>query len=401
MVYFVLRSQYHAPLGHQLVTFKDNCLLTWFQNHWIGERDGPWRSCPDLPDILPARPIAEWEEEEFDLIMDQFESSIFGIQVYGFWAMWGAMKTLSTAPQSYEELCTFLSTIGYPEGELSIQNHALEAITNDDEIEIAWYLFDDRFLAQHPERVRFLLTEDWQLPTSATQQGHLLPSPLSRSLASTPEGEEGATYCALLSAMDGETIMDITGCYRFDNQRLPTLASHLCSHPVPMITEEWEGSNDRPHRYRKPSWPEELVLLRAFLFDHPGKTLGEVLQAADSEELFDRISNPRGISDFRCGNNETVLTGDANACQWDWQRYRAHRISSPPSNSAWESTQRSPLIQNSDHLVQIRFVVDSSYEGYRHCCTWAYLFFDDLWAGENAELAESILHYGRGWSVLA
>lgn len=400
MVYFVLRSQYHAPLGHRLVTFEDETLLSWFQSHWVGNNKGPWRTCPDIPDILPARPVAEWEEEEFNLIMDQYEMSTFGMDIYGFWAVWEAMQSHPTAPTSYEDLHSILSKIEYPEGDFSIQNHALEAVTDDDEIEIAWYFFDDWYLERHPERVQFLLRDHWELPGNASEEGASLPSDLSRPLHQELIAAAGTTYCALFSAVDGMTIMDITGCYRFDDGRLPDFADRLRDQDVPMITEEWQGADQRPHRFRKPAWPEELVLLRAFLFDHPDKSLGDALQASAADELYDRISSPRDISDFRCAGNETVLTGNPSACQWDWQRFRAHRISQPVQ-SPWESTNRAPLIQNSDHITQIRFTVDSSCDGISQCHTWGYLFFDDLWAAAHPALAESILHYGRGWSVLA
>ena len=51
-------------------------------------------------------------------------------------------------------------------GEIRYEPHALQVLTDDDEIELAYYIFDDHYLGEHPGRAAYLLHRDWKLPTT-------------------------------------------------------------------------------------------------------------------------------------------------------------------------------------------------------------------------------------------
>lgn len=401
MVYFVCRSQYEAPLGHRIVQFEDANVLSWFQNHWIG-KDDTWLSDPALQEHLPDDlPRSDWADADYQELYFQRTRTLFEGAVLGFNVIWDAMRRWGTPPVCDEYLETFLSTFQYPEGEMTFQPHAVQAITDDDQIDIAWYLFDDEFAQSHPERVAYLLHETWDLPTSlshATQSAPPVTSTL-RQLDIKAGPNEGTSYCVFLSATDGETLNDITGTYRFDGVRLPDFAQHLYTQSITLKTTKWD--------WLAPTWPEELVQLRAFLLTQPDKSLPELIGESDCETLHRYLSFPRGLLDFRYEEkNPSVFTGDQLACEEDWKRLCDFlKTRTEDLHSSWIRTEHPPLVQATPHFSQIRF--RNHYTTKKELSwsqewdqTWAYLFFDDLWAATHPELAESLLHYGGSWRTL-
>lgn len=400
MVHFVCRSQYEAPLGHRIVRFQEPDVLTWFQNHWIGNDEG-WLRDPSLRDHLPDDlPPSDWDDADYQELYYQRTLSLFGGKVMGFNAIWDAMRTWGSAPTDLEYLETFLSTFHYPEGEMTFHPHALQTITDDDQIDIAWYLFDDEFANAHPERISYLLHPTWDFPsTSSASEGSLLTTDSLRKLDIKPGLGKGATYCVFLSATDGETLNDITGTFRVDGVRLPEFSDHLCRQSVSLKTTKWD--------WLAPTWPEELIQLRAFLLSKPDKSLSEVIGEADCETLYRRLSFPRGLLDFRYEEkNPSVLTGNRQDCEDDWQRLREFlKTRTEEAHSSWRRTEHPPLVQATPHFTQVRFRSHYSTKkeltwSHQWNQTWACLFFDDLWAGAHPKIAESLLHYGGSWRLL-
>ena len=167
-VYFVLRSEYEAPLGHRVVEFCDESVLDWVQNHW------------------PNKELIKAIRRGDDEVPDRRMNEIFGFDVCGFYSVWEAMAAWGkTPPSTEEELAKFFRRIDYGEGELIAIDHAIQAYSDDDEIEICWYLFDRHFAQQFPERIAFLLQDDWRLPEEFSAEGLLLDVEKVRELNPT------------------------------------------------------------------------------------------------------------------------------------------------------------------------------------------------------------------------
>src|SRR5262249_28446828 len=135
----------------------------------------------------------------------------------------------------------------YVEGEILAAPHLLQVLTDDDEIQLAYYFFDDTYLARHGDRAALLLLDGWKLPAGHAAKG-LKPS--ERTTPLTPRGRgEGTTYVVIHGFWDSGNLYDLDGGYRIDGVRLPELARYLAR------TEPAEGE-----------WPRDLALLKAELF---------------------------------------------------------------------------------------------------------------------------------------
>src|SRR5262245_16780475 len=69
--------------------------------------------------------------------------------------------------------------------------HCVQVLTDDDDIMMAYYLFDGHFLARHADRAAFLL-QGFDLPAEAAAEGSQPPVETNRL---APDGEgNGVTY---------------------------------------------------------------------------------------------------------------------------------------------------------------------------------------------------------------
>lgn len=377
-VYLVMRSEYEVPVGHRVLKFEEAGLLAWFQKYWQDEQ-----ALEEM--CAPSNILSAMEE-------------------------WGG-----SAPGSLAKLKDFAATIHSEQG-ITFDEHAIQCFHDDDEVDTPWYFFDDVFSSRCPERVAYLLREDWQLPEASSDQGLKLETEDVKQVTEGPG--EGCVYGVFLSAYDGMTISGITGNFRFDGVRIPGFAKYLAHGKSPMI-DHWSGS-------KKAMWPEELLLVRSLLLKSDQESFDGFLKTVSHQDLNLRCKEARELNDFRFNLRNPdakmpgklpvdrsaiedpghFLEGDAAACEKDWLVFEQHlqRSAEKSKSSGWTFSMREPLVQASPHLCQIRFIEDSHYEprGYagKRANTWAYIFFDDLWLAANRELGESILRYGAGAEVL-
>jgi len=138
-VYFVYRSHYEGPSGKHVRRLDGDSVLGCFQAVWERAKQA------DDP--------SEWVKSEI------------GTSIYGFASIFEAAREESLPPPTSDrKLQSYLEDHLYVEGEIKYKPHALQVLTDDDEIELAYYVFDDYFLAEHPGRAAYLLHEDWLLP---------------------------------------------------------------------------------------------------------------------------------------------------------------------------------------------------------------------------------------------
>lgn len=405
-VFFVCRSQYEVPLGHRIVEFQSSTLLDWFHDNWISEDLRKWMLEPPQEGAwVPAdKPESEWTDEDviaihnYDPIHKHTEELLNG-GVYGFTDVWEAMaKWGKTPPRDARELRKFVSTINYY-GEITFDDGALQCLTDDDEIEIAWYLFDDVYAKRNPERVAYLLRPTWELPETASIETGVPASDKSRDLSDSGDTPtDGVVYCVFLSSQDGMTLLDLTGAYRFSGVRLPTFAKFLRSREVPVEKNHSDSL--------EPNWPDELILLRALSHSNDETSFAEFLAGLGTDVLNHRAAPARAFSDFRYKIKQPdFLAGPGRSYLDDFERLESHMEASRKENrSVWDQEMLPARIQASDHVCQIRFherlnAKDGhDYEPVNY--TWAYIFFDDHWVAANPDLAQSILHYASGWQAL-
>ncbi|HEY9774254.1 MAG TPA: hypothetical protein V6C81_10685 [Planktothrix sp.] len=340
-VYFVYRSPYDDPNLNRVKRFDDDLnVLTWFQRIW-----------------KPADPDAAFE----------YAKKLLGFDVYGFSSLFEEIQTNNLrAPQTWEELGEYLKKYLYVEEKLIADPHVIQVLTNDDEIQLAYYIFDDRYVEYNPDRASFLL-HDWRLPETFSQKSNFERTEPTFEI--TPSGHsEGSTYFVFIGCPDGGNLTDYRYSWRFDGVRLPEFAQFLLSTAPDFHREEGQ-------------WPVELLAVWQRL-DADTPDLEPVLESMGSLPWM---------------HMETQYDKFAGSDLLDTRDDVAKFIEScPPEKTADLSKTKS---QFSKHIAQLSVHVSQTQPQLDWYHRW--FFFDDLWASEHQDLANAILCYGNQWDVLS
>jgi uncharacterized protein (TIGR02996 family) len=281
--------------------------------------------------------------------------------------------------------------------------------TDDDELELAYYLFDDLFLQERPGRGAYLLHNEWWLPEE-------VPASRAEHLNPTVRGG-GETYALVfdfhMDLRNYEHVDDdeydpwaiLNAVHRLDGVRLPQLARFLATSPAA-------------------EWPFELKLIRSQLFpslrtasttedafllelrahpqhDAPWAVFGDWFEEQGRhpvglellEQALRRCSRlpvvwiDQGLDSTDFGGAD-ILTDQgiiANAAE------KIRRTGNDPDKS---------MIRVGEHVAQ--FCLHTFYHHYLKADVFQHwIFFDDLWAAAHPDLAESLLRYARRWDVLS
>jgi hypothetical protein len=336
-VYFALRTHYGYPSGKYLRYFPEAAtVLSWFQNHWRG--------------------IVEGDAQDY-------AKQLLGTHVYGFDSLFEEIAEHNIpAPKSVAELNELLQEHLYAEGEILVSAHAVQVLTDDDELELAYYFFDDEYVNKKGDKAAFLLQEAWQLPHAVEEKAKV--SPRVAGLKTLPAAKgEGTTYCALLSFYDSASLSDIFGASQIRGVRLPALANYLASLP---------GSDETPY---------ELQLLRALAAPEQA-SFGELLDQVAVLPLMD-------LSDklYKASFGTHTPAEDAAIL----------REAAAKHDPILQEGGNRSLIQQSPHVAQICLYVSSWGELLVY---QRWIFFDDLWLNTYPALGKAILRFASRWDVL-
>ena len=136
---FVYRSPYDNLTGRHIKHFADETLLAWFQRVW------------DTPD-----PGGDVDVSEL----------LFGQYVYGFSSLFDRIwEHQLEVPKSDDQLKQCLEQYIYAELFAECSSEVLQVFTDDDELDVRYFLMDDRFIERNQDRCAFL-THTRSLPTS-------------------------------------------------------------------------------------------------------------------------------------------------------------------------------------------------------------------------------------------
>lgn len=381
-VHFVLRSHYDNPSEKVARSFDDATVLDWFRNRWESFRE---------------------HGADSDTAYDHCER-LFGVPVYGFSSLLVAIRENEVAvPESGDDLADTLETHLYFEGECLCESHCLQVLTDDDELELAYFLFDDAYLAEHGSRAAFLRRVDWRLPTAVEGNAAFEPEPDIETLPVTPAGAgpgEGTLYIAILAYYDSGNLSDIEEPMRLDGCRLVDLPRYLAGH-VP----------DSDHPY---GTPFELRLLRSQLLrtdgleDDDERAFVESLRSDPDSPTWDVYSDWLQERGRRRAEIE-VLERALTACKRfavgpivnskDMSRFGEGDLDSAANEAADLQTIDSEKseVAIGEHIAQLCL----------HTDTWGtqdlyhqWILFDDRWAAANPDLANGVLRFANRWDVL-
>ncbi|MDC0743827.1 hypothetical protein [Polyangium mundeleinium] len=342
-IWFVYRSHYEGPLSRLVRRLDAPSILAWFSQK--------------MSDAKKAEDPSRIYEDEL------------GGYVYGFGTVFEAVKEHGLiAPKSTAELEKILRKHLYVEGDaghIRIDEHSLRVLTDDDEVELAYFFFDDEVVRKQPERVSFLLQEEPKLPEGDADGSFTPPFEPEPVL---PRGEgEGTTYACLLTSYDGDSIPGLA--VAIPGVRLPDLASHLRTVVPAKKPASWS-------KEWLETWPVELRLLRAMI--EPGQiSIAPALTKCAAYPLREVVT----------GTNHTLLGVGAHQ-NAESEFYKV--------GTAFEGTgdPAQAIVQVGKHAALFCPHTSSAF-GHEQ-----WILFDDRWAAAHPALAASMLRYAHGWDPL-
>jgi len=339
-IWFVYRSHYEGPLSRRVCRIDAPSILVWFQEKLADARSS-----------ATPREVARVD---------------LGGYVYGFETLLAAAREHKlAAPKSTAALramlCKHLYVEGGPEN-IRVDDHTLRVLTDDDEVQLAYYFFDDEAVREHPESVAWLLEEDPAI-VDGDEDGAYQPSVAVPPLEPAGRGE-GATYACLFTFYDGESLPGQAAVFR--GARLPELAAHLREVVPAARPEAWSAE-------WMDTWPLELRLLRAAV-ERGDTTLAAALRRCAAFPL-DAVGS-------RGNHSKLGLGPHADA----WRELAAAAEGRGPGGDPSRS-----IVHEGEH-VAVLCAHTSKHFGFTQ-----WILFDDRWAAAYPDLAGSLLRYATDW----
>lgn len=368
-VHFVYRTPYDQPFGKYYCRFDHDDVLSWF-----------------LDLLERVRKCATADEANESII------NFLGANVYGFWMLTERLfdegKKL-TAPKDFGQLVEFIRRHLYVNEVKSDAPHLLQVLTDDDELDLAWYAFDDEFAARHPERAAFLLYDDFPLPANALPEGKDIEIFPGIRTFDAGTGRRHSICGAFSNQWSGGNLSLLGANFEFEKVR--TNSGAWCITGIRLAELPEFLSRLTPQR----GMPAELLLLRAFA------TKNGQLQSTQEmlEELkgfpFQHLMIMQNEEVFAAESLLAADTADARKALTKGLDRALEMIRSGHA-SEWKSDPASSHLFFQPHRVEVSF----------HSDTWGtlhlydhWVLFDDAWAGAHPDLAQSLLNYALNWYI--
>ncbi|MFC7483730.1 hypothetical protein ACFQX7_32095 [Luedemannella flava] len=324
------RSHYEGPLSKVVRRLPDATVLDWFRRGW---------RCDD-PE--------SWVESEL------------GTDVYGLDSIFEAVEEEGLRkPRTVGELRNQLHEHLYVEGDedcIRLDEHSLRVRTDDDEVALAYFFFDDETVRAAPDRLAYLLQE-WPLPEDVGPAATFTPQVPVTEIG--PAGTADATtYAVFLTFYDGDSLAQWRPA-AFPGVDLAGLPAHLRA-----LTPG-------------PEWLPELQVLRA-------------LVAPEDDAIAPALERCNRWPGFNLNWEPWSDMPDAHA--------DAHRGAMDQLAMAKYDGLRRPetsLLRVGEHLAQLAMHCSDSF-GYQQ-----WFLFDSVWAATHPDLAQSLLRYAEHWDPLS
>lgn len=346
-LYIVYRGHREGHLSKRVRRARGSSVLEWFQAAWhqAGKTDD----------------LEGWVAE------------VFGGHVPGLASFFeDVIDEGLDAPDTWQELNELLQDHLYVSGgsdAIRQSAHALRVRTDEDDMEVAYYIFDAAYAKAHADRCAYMLHETWPLPqggVDAPFEPEVRPAPL------LPEGGgEGATYVCLLTSYHNGSLGDLRPRV-FPGVRMPELCEYM-RRVVPRSEHRRDPS--RPGWYE--TWPLEMRLLRAMVGESD-RDLGPALDACNRFPLIHVATN---VQHTRVGIGPHSEAREAFV------------EAAADARKVRRNIDRTKIVVG-DHIAQMSLWTNETY-GFQQ-----WILFDDRWAAAHRDLACSLLRYASGWDPL-
>lgn len=335
-IYFAYRTAYKSNLRH-IKEFEANSIYDWFIENWETLNSDKYS---DLLGIdVYGFPI-DIKTEEVKEKKQSFFSKLFEKKGH----KGNKDESKPKKPENFQNLLELLEE-GLYINEITGDENCIKVATDDDEIELGWFIFTEEYKKQNKEK-----TEIWFndiLPTSFGINGIKINEDIPT--LNVKGKNEGYTYFLSSPIYDGSNFEDMT-VIKIEGVRLNNLLDFLVNNEINEIEDVLYSIN-------------ELNYIKHIENQLKSNNLKKVLETFANypiTELEDIEIQEKSLSEIK-----------------------EMELSNLP--------EKSKIIVN-EHSAEIS--VNSIEIFYNY-----FLFIDDLWVEENERLAKSILYFGENWDI--
>ena len=294
----------------------------------------------------------------------------FGIDIYGGYGfVEGVISGEFDMPETLEELSAILESHWYING-ISAAPDCIQIYTDVDEIDLAWYIFDETYAKKYPEKTILWTKYSKELPAAYTED------------KKDEENRKKSVFSSLLSLKNFEIFERVVK--KDTDKRLYMIS-------VPIYDGEVIGGLEGAMVLRGLRIPEFYDFLKGFditfekyCYFEQLEYLSKISKQASKQSLKEVIS-----SFVEKPLSEVILAGqDLNELfEKDFFEIENIKTRNEPTKS---------FINMEEHMIEISVnTYSSDIENYYEY----YVFFDDLWASANPELAENLLNFAASCAL--
>ncbi|MBS1796595.1 MAG: hypothetical protein JSS81_22370 [Acidobacteria bacterium] len=321
-IYFAYRSGY-IPNNRHLKVFEAASVLDWFRENWdalAGENLNTVR------DFLGVRP--------------------YGLPFYDY----QTQKPVAP-PESLKGLKSKIRSFAYT-NEVKVAKDCVKVFTDDDEIELAWFVFDEDYAAKNMDRIAVWLRDSLPLDFGDEPAAEKLKSRSIRPKG----GGAGTTYILSSVIYDSSNLDDLEGPSRIEGVAVPGLLDYFRENdPV-------TGQNMGFYALDEIRFIQQLC--RIFP-DFDQRRIFETLAKYPFSEIFDFIKR----------KEITEMTRE------DLEKYEIRETAAAKAS-----------VVSSPHLVEITVPTCGVFFNYT-------VIFDDYWLAENPTVGKSLAAFCSRWSI--
>lgn len=343
-IYFVYRSPYHNPNCKYLKIFEASSILAWFQENW-------------------------------DKIEDP---SFLGQEIYGL----NDWKRLEKYPNSYEELFKEIDKKCYT-NRTEFSEHCIQVQTDDDEIHLAWYIFDEIFKNEHKKQLTaYLMYESYQLPLQFAKYSTFYTDLPVETYTFSVENYVN-TYI-ITNGIPFDFHYDCEFDLRYPPLKIKGItASQLLDFLQNHDIDKQQFTDLSDLKYLLSFFPREhfwnllahLDLLRRKYEHHPAPD-----ESKDRNEIMKELI-------------ENVIHGTLEQSNEYLNKFGNWDDFHKNLDTIIQNLPISPYLIVTEHLIQVSIEDGDTY--------YYWLIFDDYWASANPDLAKAILRYRYKWNCLS
>lgn len=347
-VYLVYRTPYNISNNKYLKKFEFNSIVDWFQYIW------------------------SFIDQDQETALQQLEDYL-GIDIYGSWAWLLDRNELDEErirlipPLNWEELIACLENGYHNQLIADPQERFIQVLTDDDELQMAYYIFDEQAVQDFPIQSSYLLAEA-EISEVFSPLTEFLPkaSPQIKLESQLDLGKH--LYFCYSDHSTGDNL---------ESYVLRPIVINNCSLPY-LFEYLWHSEAEQ--------LPTPLLMLRT----HLKKDLAYSLERLVKFKDYDYFSYAHNTELRDCSPPLAYERMLEQIAQYQQQQ---------PSlkNKSWKLLSE---YQYSSHFIQFSIHLEDWNSGTdRQSLFDHWVCFDDYWAREHPILAEGILQYYQSWQV--